>query len=75
VADFHIRGRIERSGPLNYAAIVLAIPVSEKRPFERMQGVCSTRAQAVVLLHELTIAMGERLREHGDTVLDVRTDD
>ena len=75
MADFNIRGRIEKTGPVTYSAIVLAIPIAEKREFERMQGDCSSRAQAVALLHELTVAMGERLREHGDQVLDVTTDD
>lgn len=76
VAEFHIRGRIEAKGPGTYAAIVLAIPLlDESEPFRKMQDVCPTRGAAVRRLHELTVAMGAKIRAEGGTILDVVTDD
>ena len=75
MVDFHIRGRIEVSGPSRFAVIVVAIPSVETEPFRKMQDTCAARGLAVQRLRELTVAMGKTIRAEGGSILDVVTDE
>ena len=73
--EFHIRGRIEAKGASSYLAIVVAIPLMEHEPFQKMEDSCTSRAQAIERLQSLAIAMGRRLRGDGGTVIDVKLEE
>lgn len=75
MAEFHIRGRVEAIGPASFAAVVVAIPLKEQAPFQKLEDVCTSRGAAVQRLRELTIAMGEKVRAGGGVILDVVTDE
>jgi hypothetical protein len=75
VMDFHIRGRIESSGPAQYAAIAVAIPLDGSEASRTKQAVRRTPSQALGRLRELVIQLGSEIRAEGGTILEVVTDD
>jgi hypothetical protein len=73
--EFHIRGRVEARTASSFVAIVVAVPLLESEPFQKMEDACSSRAQAVDRLHTLAITMGRQLRAAGGTVIDVKLEE
>jgi hypothetical protein len=73
MAEFHIRGRVKREGPLRYVAMVIVVPsgLDDGAYAEMAQESAATHQEAIEKLRAIAVRLGAKLRAAGNEVLAV----
>lgn len=76
MADFNIRGRVD-CRPEGYVALVVAAPVDSSDPWhgESEEEAHATHSRALAAIRRLSVKLGARLAQRGDSVIEVRIED